>query len=128
MKRRYFKLKVKLIMLVLLIYSLGCGVLIYQEADKIRSKYLETLVNYGDLVVNFGSIHSEYNSDFIKEIYELYGKQVLHSYDDIGFYSALYDMRTGEVLVEDQNFMFIYKLCSDTPIPLFTRPFRREAP
>ena len=113
MKRRYFKLKVKLIMLVLLIYFLGCGVLIYQEADKIRSKYLETLVNYGDLVVNFGSIHSEYNSDFIKEIYELYGKQVLHSYDDIGFYSALYDMRTGEELVEDQNFMFIYKLSKE---------------
>lgn len=109
MKRRYFKLKIKLILMVLMIYLLGCGVLIYQEADKIRWEYIEEAQSHGGFINYLHDVNGEYNSEFIKEVYRLYSKNVSRVHDGMGFYSMVIDRKTGEVLIEDQNFLIITK-------------------
>ena len=41
MEKRYKKIKIALVLLIVLIYSLCCGVLIYKEAVSIRAEYYD---------------------------------------------------------------------------------------
>lgn len=109
MKRRYVKLKVKLVLLVVLIYLLGCGALIYQEADKIRWEYSVEARNHEGFVNYLRDIDGGDSSKFIKEVYQVYSRNVSRVHDGMGFYSMVINRKTDEVFIEDQNFLIITK-------------------
>ncbi len=109
MKRRYFKLKIKLILLVMFIYLVGCAVLIYQEADKIRKEYFEEAINHDGFDELTYNIYEGYSSGYIKFMYRKYLNDVSRLNDGMGFYSMIFNRKTGEILICDQNFLLISK-------------------
>lgn len=107
MKKHYFKLKVKIITLVVIVLLLGCGVLTYHKADQIRSDYLREINDNSGLATTLRMNGAESCDDFIQQVYYEYSN--IHRFsDDVGFYSMLKD-KHGNTLAEDQNFLIVHK-------------------
>jgi len=106
MKKTYFKLKLRVIALVVVVLLLGCGMLTYQRADHIRDDYSALIMDdYGfERTLRLNSACE--SDDFIQQVYYEYCKVGRDS--DIGFYSMLKDGE-GNTLAEDQNFMIVKK-------------------
>ncbi len=106
MKKYYFKLKIKIIVVMLLVLAVGSGILVYQKADSIRSDYLTIVYDDADLVSNIRQYLVKGGKDLVKQVYQEFYE--ISGYDDIGFYSMLKDYE-GNMLAETQNFIIIKK-------------------
>ena len=109
MKRRYFKLKLKIITVILFLYLLGCGMLTYKEADEIRRVYTDK-VSDGIYMSNFDeTAEDEVDGEFFQAVYDAYVRYGNRYESEIGFYSMVVDEITGEILAEEQNFLMVYR-------------------
>ena len=109
MEKRYKKIKITLVFLIILIYSLCCGILIYKEAVSIRAEYYDDIKRKLNLPLNLQQFSGEYNGDLVKNAHYINFMATLVSDDNLGFHSMLMDNETGEVLIENQNFLIVRK-------------------
>ena len=106
MKKKYRKLKIKLISMFIILFLLACGVLLYKEADRVRNEYIREIYTDNALAEELRRNDAMGNDDFIQQIYKTYLKA--NRFSDVGFYSMVKD-RDGNLFAEDQNFILIEK-------------------
>lgn len=109
MEKRYKKIKITLVFLIILIYSLCCGILIYKEAVSIRAEYYDGIKHKLNLPLNLQQFSGEYNGELVKNVYDINFSATFMPDDNWGFHSMLMDNETGEVLIENQNFLIVRK-------------------
>ncbi len=118
MKMKYVKMKIMISLLVVFVLILGCGVLIYQKADQIRTEYFNEIMpmasgeNTSMMSVSPDNIimteQPENESELIRQTYIAY-RDALSRYDDnVGGYSMLKDSK-GNTLAEEQNYLIVRK-------------------
>ena len=106
MKKKYRRLKIKLISMFIILFLLACGVLLYKEADRVRNEYIREIYTDNALAEELRRNDAMGNDDFIQQIYKTYLKA--NRFSDVGFYSMVKD-RDGNLFAEDQNFILIEK-------------------
>ena len=111
MKKKYRRLKIKLILMFVVLYLLACGVLVYKEANVVMTENIRQIYAYGDVSLPLRMNDYESETEFIKEAYNSYYENA-GTISDIGFYSMLVDCENEEKLIEFQNFIIINKLDS----------------
>lgn len=111
MKKKYRKLKIKLILMFVVLYLLACGVLVYKEANVVMTENIRQIYDYGDVSIPLRMNDYGSETEFIKEAYNSYYENA-GTISDIGFYSMLVDRENEEKLIEFQNFIIINKLDS----------------
>ena len=95
MEKRYKKIKIALVLLIVLIYSLCCGVLIYKEAVCIRAEYYDYIKLKLNLPLNLQQFSGEYNGDFVKNAHLINYHATFVPDDNLGFHSMLMDKEMG---------------------------------
>lgn len=95
MEKRYKKIKIALVLLIILIYSLCCGVLIYKEAVSIRAEYYDYIKLKLNLPLNLQQFSGEYNGDFVKNAHLINYHATFVPDDNLGFHSMLMDKEMG---------------------------------
>ena len=121
MKKKYRRLKIKVISMFVILYTLACGVLLYQEANNVKNEYLTEIYDYEDVSFRLETEDYESEAEFIKTAYDNYYKYAQTNFDDIGFYSMLVDLKNEEKLIEFQNFIIINKMDSQSDDIVDTR-------
>lgn len=106
MKKKYRRLKIKLISMFVILYLLACSVLLYQEADRVRTDYIREIYEDNNLLIDLRLYDAMEKEDFIQRVYEAYYSA--ERFPDVGFYSMLKD-REDNIYAEDQNFLIINK-------------------
>ncbi len=115
MKKQYFKLKIKLMVLITLIIVIGCTVLTYFKANELANDMWYKCREYSDFVVNLRWPEWEEPKDIVKQAYYEYNQIYLSNDSDVGFYSMLKDKK-GNTLAEEQNFLIFAKGADDTDL------------
>ena len=107
MKRNYLKLKIKLTALVIVILLIGCGALTYQHADQIRTDYKADAYAESGFCVDVRFYNLEGGENLIQQVYYQYANVWCDT--NMGFYSMLKNVKTGETLAEEQNCILVIK-------------------
>ncbi len=108
MKKKYFRLKIKIAMLIVGIMLLGCGVLTYQRADRVRDYYMGQINKSAQFIDKSDDGGVKSKEQLIKQAYTTY-YNTLRISDNVGFYSMLKD-KEGNTLAYEQNFILVYRL------------------
>ncbi|MBR6697693.1 MAG: HAMP domain-containing histidine kinase [Lachnospiraceae bacterium] len=104
MKKQYFKLKIKVLITVIAIMTVGIIVVTYNKARDIQKEYM----SFFQLGLNNSlEDYVDDESKLIRKVYEGYSYKDT-TMDNIGYYSMLKD-RKGNILAEYQMFLIIIK-------------------
>ncbi|MBE5963390.1 MAG: HAMP domain-containing histidine kinase [Lachnospira sp.] len=125
MKKQYFKLKLKLTALIIVILLVGCGILTYQRAAYIMVDYEQRIYEQEDLALPLRFNNAMNEKNFLHQIYDVYSN-VGTIDDDIGFYSMVKDSDRNTI-AETQSFIIVYNENQDDKrIILLGRDFTLE--